>query len=66
MSTITCRCMFEHSVRQRCPWITDFLFQEAEDPQPCASPSTFAREIKFIGTPAGFQRIKLDPLPWQR
>jgi hypothetical protein len=66
MSTITGGCVFEHILRQRCPWKPDVFLQEAEDPQPCTGPSAFASEIKSIGPSSRLQRIELGPLPWQR
>jgi hypothetical protein len=56
--------MLEHEVRQGCPGITHFLFQEAGDPQPRAVSSAFVLEIILIGPPAGLHRIELGPRPW--
>ena len=45
------------------PGITDFLLQQAEDPQPCAVSSALVLEIILISPPAGFQGIEFGPLP---
>jgi hypothetical protein len=64
MSGVALPGMSKHEVREGCPGITDFLFQEAGEPQPSAIPSALLLKVAAIGPSASFHGIELHPRPW--
>lgn len=58
--------VMEHVFREQSVGITDFFFQQAEDPQPGTGASATFFVIGLESFSSCFQRVDLDPGPWQR